>query len=119
MVQFGVTIGLEIFLGILGMLVASAFSRRREYRADKGGAELSGSKNMIAALEKLKFNSMLPDQGQQDQPALASLKMSGKSGGFLKLFSTHPDLDDRIGRLKAYEAYGKTPRGMLSHVNGF
>lgn len=98
-VQFGVVIALEIALGILGMLVVSFFSRTREYRADRGGAALSGRDNMISALERLKVNQQIPVQ--DDQPALASFKISGKAGGFLKLFSTHPDLDDRIARLKA------------------
>lgn len=99
MVQFGVVLGLELVLGVLGMLVVSAFSRRREFRADHGGATLSGRENMIAALERLKLNHQmdLPD----DQPALATLKISGKAGGFAKWFSTHPDLDERIARLRA------------------
>jgi len=97
-VQFGIVIALEIMLGILGMIVVSSFSRRREYRADAGGARLSSKNNMIAALERLKANSQL--SSADEQPALASLKISGKAGGFLKLFSTHPDLDDRILKLK-------------------
>jgi heat shock protein HtpX len=104
MVQFGVTIGLEIVLGILGMLVVSAFSRRREYRADSGGAHLAGTGNMIAALEKLKkMASRQAEQGepaQDDQPALASFKISGRPSRWLRLFSTHPDIEDRIQRLQ-------------------
>ncbi len=100
MVQFGVILGLEIALGILGMIVVSYFSRAREYRADKGGAELSTPQNMISALERLKLNYQIPEQ-QDEQPALASFKISGNRGGtFLKLFATHPDLDDRIERLR-------------------
>jgi heat shock protein HtpX len=108
MVQFGVVILLEIVLGILGMLVVSAFSRRREYRADQGGADLSGRENMIAALERLKLNVQQQGQVADDQPAIASLKISGKTGGFLKLFSTHPDLDDRIARLNNGYARGRS-----------
>lgn len=98
LVQFGVTIALEIVLGILGMIVVSYFSRMREYRADHGGATLSSRGSMIAALERLKANYHVPQT--EDQPALASLKISGKPGGFLRLFATHPDLDDRIARLQ-------------------
>lgn len=101
-VQFGVVLATEIALGILGMIVVSAFSRRREYRADSGGASLSSPGKMIAALERLKANYHLPPS--EDQPAIASLKISGKPGGFLKLFSTHPDLDDRIARLRTSRA---------------
>lgn len=96
-VQFGIVIALEIFLGMLGMMVVAFFSRRREYRADAGGASLSSRENMVAALERLRANY---EGSPEDQPALATLKISGKSGGFLKLFSTHPDLSLRIARLK-------------------
>lgn len=98
-VQFAVVIATEILLGMLGMIVVSFVSRKREFRADMGGANLSGRDSMIAALERLKANYQLPQTNDQ-QPALATLKISGKAGGFLKLFSTHPDLDDRIHRLK-------------------
>lgn len=98
-VQFGVVIVTEIALGILGMIVVSFFSRAREYRADRGGASLSSKQSMIAALKRLKMNQQIPPS--EDQPALASLKISGKAGGFFKLFSTHPDLDDRIQKLSA------------------
>lgn len=97
-VQFGIIISCEIILGILGMIVVSAFSRRREFRADHGGAALSSPNNMILALEKLKANYQIPQN--QEQPAIASLKISGKAGGLLKLFATHPDLNSRIERLK-------------------
>lgn len=98
-VQFAVVIALEILLGILGMIVVAGFSRRREYRADHGGASLASREKMIAALEKLKLNSRFPDE-QNQTAAIASLKISGKMGGLGKLFSTHPDLDDRIQRLR-------------------
>lgn len=97
MVQFGVVLGTELLLGVMGMLVVAKFSRAREFRADAGGAKLAGTGNMIAALAALKRN--YGEQAVADEPAIATLKISGKSGGFLRLFSTHPDLDDRIARL--------------------
>jgi heat shock protein HtpX len=99
MIQFIVVIALEILLGILGMMVVGSFSRAREFRADAGGASLSGRNNMIAALKRLKVNMKLPQV--EENAALATLKISGKAGGFLKLFSTHPDIDLRIARLEA------------------
>ncbi len=99
MIQFVVVIALEILLGILGMIVVGSFSRAREFRADAGGASLSGRNNMIAALKRLKENMKVPQA--EESAALATLKISGKVGGFLKLFSTHPDLDLRIARLEA------------------
>ncbi len=98
-VQFAVIIALEILLGMLGMLVVSAFSRKREFRADLGGAKYAGKEKMLAALTKLKVNSRIDLSQEDDQPALASFKISGKASRFSKLFSTHPDLDDRIERL--------------------
>lgn len=100
-VQFGVVLTAEILLGVLGMIVVAFFSRHREYRADEGGAKLAGSASMIAALEKLKTNFEVAVS--EDQPAIASLKISGRSNGFLRLFATHPELDDRIERLKAHQ----------------
>lgn len=108
-VQFGVVMACEIALGILGMIVVSAFSRRREYRADSGGASLSSTANMISALERLKVNHQIPQD--EEQPAIASLKISGKAGGLLKLFSTHPDLDDRIQSLKTNRQKNRAMRG--------
>ena len=112
-VQFGVVIALEIGLGILGMIVVSAFSRRRDYRADSGGASLSTRENMILALERLKANHHLPQS--DDQPAIASLKISGKAGGLLKLFSTHPDLDDRIKKLRMSHVPHGNSRGQMRY----
>jgi heat shock protein HtpX len=100
-VQFGIVLALEILLGMLGMIVVSYFSRKREYKADAGGASLANRDSMIAALEKLKQNYQSMINKEDEQPALATLKISGKKNGFLKLFSTHPDLDDRIRRLKS------------------
>lgn len=96
MVQFGVVLGAEILLGIAGMLIVARFSRSREFRADSGGAQLAGNHTMIAALRAL-ARAYQPQN--EPQPALATLKISGKSGGFLKLFSTHPNLEDRIQHL--------------------
>ena len=41
MIQFGFVLALEVVLGMLGMILVSAFSRHREYRADQIGADLS------------------------------------------------------------------------------
>ena len=39
---------------IIGGVVDRWYSRRREFRADRGGAELAGTRNMIDALQVLK-----------------------------------------------------------------
>jgi heat shock protein HtpX len=88
---------LEIGLSFLGMIAVSAFSRRREYRADAGGARLAGREKMIGALEALRRTVQYADlTGKQ---SLAALKISGRRR--FSLFSTHPPLEDRIARLKA------------------
>jgi heat shock protein HtpX len=90
---------LEIVFMILGSLVVAAFSRRREYRADAGGARLAGTQAMISALEALKRNLQINDPNQKHE-AINAFKISGGKGSFMQLFSTHPALDDRIARLQ-------------------
>jgi len=86
----------EIVLGILASIIVMWFSRRREFRADAGGAQLAGSHKMIAALQALKRASgqpHLPDQ-------LAAFGINGGIGaGIKRLFMTHPPLDERIEAL--------------------
>ncbi len=87
----------EILLGILASIIVMWFSRRREFRADDGGARLAGRPKMIAALERLKTTAgqpHLPDQ-------LAAFGINGGLGsGIKRLFMTHPPLDERIAALK-------------------
>jgi heat shock protein HtpX len=92
-IQYTVTMVLEMVLGLLGMLVVCGFSRWREFRADRGGAQYAGKNDMIAALERLASNQRRYDEA----PALATLKISGGVG---VLFSTHPPLEKRIAALK-------------------
>jgi heat shock protein HtpX len=97
-----VTIVLEICFSVLGSIVVAKFSRWREFRADRGGADLAGRGKMIAALESLKaMQNIGPDIEPEGQKAIAAFKISSRRGGFLSLFSTHPDLDDRIAALRA------------------
>jgi heat shock protein HtpX len=98
-VRFAVTIVLEIGLSFLGMIVVGYFSRMREYRADNGGAKLAGREKMIRALESLKAAYEIKDDNQPE--SLATLKISGKSGGLMAMMSTHPPLDERIARLRS------------------
>jgi len=90
---------LEMALSVLGMVVVSAFSRRREYRADEGGAQLAGRDKMINALEGLQRTVAYADLTNKE--SLATLKISGKPKGLFSLFATHPPLEERIARLKA------------------
>lgn len=87
----------EILFGLVGAVVVAFFSRKREFRADTGSAQLVGKQKMIHALRSLKPNLELIDESNQ---SVASLKISGKRGGFAHLFATHPDLDIRIAALE-------------------
>ncbi|MCC6276624.1 MAG: protease HtpX [Oligoflexia bacterium] len=98
-VQFMTTFVVEILLSILGMFVVAYFSRMREYRADAGGADLAGRGKMIDALQGLRRTIELVDT--EAQPAVATLKISGKAGGLMALLSTHPPLEERIRRLQS------------------
>jgi heat shock protein HtpX len=89
-----VTIVAEIILGILASMIVMWFSRYREYRADAAGAQLAGSSNMIAALQRLKVEQGLPDDLPGELTAFG-IRAGGRSG-LAALFSSHPSLDDRI-----------------------
>lgn len=90
------TIIAEIVLAVLASLVVFYFSRKREYRADSGAAELVGKKPMIDALEVLKMSVVRPHLPDK----IAAFGISGaKRRGLAALFATHPDLDDRITAL--------------------
>lgn len=94
MTQYMVTFLLEMVLGLLGMLVVCAFSRHREFRADRGGAQYAGKNDMISALQRLASNTRRYDEA----PAMAAFKISGGVG---QLFSTHPPLEKRIAALQS------------------
>ncbi|MDI1476505.1 protease HtpX [Polyangium sp. y55x31] len=85
---------LQILFGILASLIVAWFSRRREFRADDGGAELVGKEAMARALNRLRM--------EQGEPSLlpTSLQAFGIRGGrMMALFASHPPLEERIERL--------------------
>lgn len=89
----------EVVLGILAAIIASWFSRHREYRADAGGARLAGAGKMIAALERLRH-------AHEPQGMKGEMAAFGISAGstLTELLSTHPPLEKRIAALKANQA---------------
>ncbi len=88
----------EIVFMILGTIVIATYSRFREYRADAGGARLVGRDKMIQALQALERTTQIQDPNVQ-QPAFQAFKISSNKP-FLRLFSSHPPLEDRIARLQ-------------------
>jgi heat shock protein HtpX len=95
-----VGIVLIILAPIIAAMIQMAISRQREYLADASGVMTTrDSEGLADALEKLEqFGRPL----QRQNTASAHLFISNplKSGGFSKLFSTHPPLEDRIARLR-------------------
>ncbi len=90
----------EIVFMVLGSIVVAWFSRFREFRADRGGADLAGKDKMIAALESLKKMQQMRDP-RTAKPSFQALMISTqRKTGFMTLFATHPPLDIRIERLK-------------------
>ncbi|UTR12614.1 protease HtpX [Evansella sp. LMS18] len=100
-VRFAAIIIFQILFSILGSIVVMAFSRYREFHADRGGADLAGRDKMAHALRSLKrhVDRANVNNDRTDDSAIATMKISGK-GGVAKLFSSHPDLDERIARLE-------------------
>lgn len=99
-ITMGITMVLDIVLGFLAMPIIAWFSRYREFRADKGGADLAGREKMIAALESLQraYPQLAESEGKVD-PSFRSMQISSR-GAFTQLFSTHPPLDVRIKALR-------------------
>jgi len=87
----------QILLGILASLVVSWYSRRREYRADAGGAYLAGKPSMIGALEALQ-RSVEPEHMPEQLEAMGIAGV--RKGGLRMLFASHPPMEDRIAALR-------------------
>lgn len=86
------------------MLIRMAISRTREYQADASGATLTGRPLMLAsALQKISAGTAR--QPMNVNPAVSQLFIDNplkavRGGGFSKLFSTHPPVEDRVERLQ-------------------
>jgi len=88
------SIVLDIVLGIAASIVVAWYSRQREFRADAGAAELMGrTQPMVNALSRLQL--------MQSEGLPPSLQAMGISGGFGKMFSSHPPLEERIAALQS------------------
>ncbi len=95
---FVVSIVAELILGVFAAMIAAWFSRRREFRADAGGADLAGRQKMINALRRLQ-------QGQQAETEMpGELAAFGINGGLktglMQLLMSHPPLEKRIAALQ-------------------
>ena len=84
----------QVVFSILASTIVMYFSRKREFVADTGGADLAGHQNMINALKRLGRvePEALPEQ-------MAAFGINDK-GGIMALFSSHPPIEDRIAALE-------------------
>lgn len=89
------------------MLTRFAISRKREYMADAGGAELCGNPLALAsALRKISGDPGLGETGRDDVAQMFIIRpemaLSGFSSFMGNLFSTHPDTAKRIKILEQF-----------------
>lgn len=84
----------QIAFSVLATIIVMWFSRRREFRADAGGARLAGRGKMIAALRRLQA-------AHEPQGLPQEFAAFGIAGGFKSLFSSHPPLEARISALQS------------------
>lgn len=97
-----VTIVMIIIIPIAAMIVQMAVSRSREYAADEGGARIAGNPRYLSdALRKLHYASrQIPMKANEATAHMFIVNpFSGKS--LMKLFSTHPPIEERVARLEA------------------
>jgi len=96
---FITTIVFQILLSILASIITMWFSRRREFRADEGGAQLAGKSKMIRALKRLSQVS----EPQDLEGEFAAFGISGRQTGLSALFLSHPPLEQRIRHLESQQ----------------
>jgi len=91
------TIVAQLVLSVFATMIVMWFSRRREFRADAGGARLSGRPAMIGALEALK---RVQAEGLPKTMQAFGINGPDRVSGVRRLFMSHPPLDERIAALR-------------------
>ena len=91
------TLVAQIVLSLLATMVVMWFSRRREFRADAGGAQLAGRPAMIGALEAL---GRVESPGLPEGMQAFGIKGADRVTGLKRLFLSHPPLEERIAALR-------------------
>jgi heat shock protein HtpX len=97
-----VALVMMIVAPIAAMLVQMAISRTREYEADKGGAQIAGNPyGLVNALQKLEqAKQVVPMHDAKPATAHMFIVNPLTGGGLMKLFSTHPPIEERVKRLR-------------------
>ena len=93
------------FLNFLGRIVASWYSRRREFGADRLAAQITEPAYMKSALIRLQEISEGRVNLQASDREFAAFKITNNfsMGGFANLFATHPSLEKRIAAIERME----------------
>ena len=91
---------IQTVLSFLAMIPICYFSRRREFAADRYAATAFGPGAMISALQSIDRFVKASRIQYSTQDALATMKISGNSRGWLHLFATHPPIEARIAALR-------------------
>ncbi|MBI5848337.1 MAG: zinc metalloprotease HtpX [Nitrospirae bacterium] len=95
-------IAMMILAPIAAMLIQMAISRSREYAADAGGAQLQGNPMSLAnALRKLEAGAQAIPMDATPATSHMMIVSPLTGGSFMRLFSTHPPVEERIARLQA------------------
>lgn len=97
-------LAMVIIAPIAAMILQFAISRQREFIADRTGAEILGQARPLAqALTRIE--AMARQIPMEVDPAFAPLAQVNplRSGGVMKLFSTHPPTEERVKALLALD----------------
>jgi heat shock protein HtpX len=95
------SLAMVLLAPLAATIIQLSISRQREYAADAGGAELTGNPESLAsALLRLEEGAKAKPLkvNQAAEPLFIVKPFSG--GGFARLFSTHPPIEDRVRRLR-------------------
>jgi heat shock protein HtpX len=88
---------------VAAMLVQMAISRSREFEADRVGAEICGDPSALAsALRKLERGAqVMPTNANPATAHMYIVNPLTAGQALMKLFSTHPPIDERVAKLQA------------------
>ncbi|MBI4841438.1 MAG: M48 family metalloprotease, partial [candidate division NC10 bacterium] len=93
---------MAVLAPLAAMLVQMAISRSREYQADAAGAQISRKPRALAdALEKLEQAAQAMPMDAHPSTAHLFIVNPLTGGSRLRLFSTHPPVEERVARLRA------------------
>jgi heat shock protein HtpX len=100
MLGIGLSFVIQIIVSIMASVLICWFSRHREFGADAFSAKVYGKSSMISALRAIDRWVTRSQVEYSTQDALATMKISGNSSGFMRLFATHPPMEARIEALE-------------------